>query len=332
MEHSTGGRGSVHPQSPGQSRPARATHRWRLLETSALLAMAASLVLLSQYHYLLFHSLIEGFCVIVAASVFITYRRLHPATRTGAFTVLAHAYLAVAALDFLHALSYKGINVFAGYDANLPTQLWVTGRGLEAGSLVLAALLFRRRINPTITMLSYAALLAALLLLIFNGLLPSCYEEGTGLTWCKRIAEYVIIATLGGALLLYSRLEGREAGVVRYLSVAIITTMLAELMFTFYVSVYGLSNVVGHALKFISYYCIYRGVVEQGSVLFSAASDTNRDPGQRLIPVCSACKDIRTDDEHWIRMESYLHQEAGLQFTHGICPKCIERLYPDDGS
>ena len=54
--------------------------------------------------------------------------------------VLAVAYLAVGAFDFLHVLSYKGMGVFADRSANLPTQLWIAARYLESGALVWAAL------------------------------------------------------------------------------------------------------------------------------------------------------------------------------------------------
>lgn len=50
---------------------------------------------------------------------------------------------------------------------------------------------------------------------------------------------------------------------------------------------------------------------------------------QGLLPTCSNCKKIRDDQGNWHRMEYYIqaHSEAG--FTHGICPDCARKLYPD---
>lgn len=48
-----------------------------------------------------------------------------------------------------------------------------------------------------------------------------------------------------------------------------------------------------------------------------------------LLPICCACKKIRDDEGLWTRIEAYLTERADVQFTHGLCPDCIERLYPE---
>ncbi len=47
-----------------------------------------------------------------------------------------------------------------------------------------------------------------------------------------------------------------------------------------------------------------------------------------LIPICAHCKSIRDDDGYWQQLEGYLQQRAELEFTHGICPGCLEKHYP----
>ncbi|WNS41045.1 hypothetical protein [Paenibacillus sp. MMS20-IR301] len=47
-----------------------------------------------------------------------------------------------------------------------------------------------------------------------------------------------------------------------------------------------------------------------------------------LVPICAACKSIRTVQEEWIPIERFLQQQLSLQFTHDICPGCIRALYP----
>ncbi len=48
-----------------------------------------------------------------------------------------------------------------------------------------------------------------------------------------------------------------------------------------------------------------------------------------LLPICSGCKRIRDDGGAWCDIEEYIraHSEAG--FTHGICPGCMARMYPE---
>ncbi len=48
-----------------------------------------------------------------------------------------------------------------------------------------------------------------------------------------------------------------------------------------------------------------------------------------LIPICSNCKKIRDDNGYWEDVELYISDHAGSEFTHGICPDCIQKLYPE---
>jgi len=48
-----------------------------------------------------------------------------------------------------------------------------------------------------------------------------------------------------------------------------------------------------------------------------------------LLPICAWCKQIRDDKGYWHKIESYIRDHSEAEFTHGICPKCAEKLYPD---
>ena len=49
-----------------------------------------------------------------------------------------------------------------------------------------------------------------------------------------------------------------------------------------------------------------------------------------LLPICAACKRIRNDDDNsWQQIEEYIAKHSNADFTHGICPDCAHRLYPD---
>ncbi len=50
---------------------------------------------------------------------------------------------------------------------------------------------------------------------------------------------------------------------------------------------------------------------------------------QGLLPICSGCKKIRDGDGAWHEVEAYVGARTDADFTHGICPGCIERLYPE---
>jgi phosphoserine phosphatase RsbU/P len=44
-----------------------------------------------------------------------------------------------------------------------------------------------------------------------------------------------------------------------------------------------------------------------------------------LIPICMYCKKIRNDENYWQGVESYIAQQTGSNFSHGICPECFEK-------
>jgi hypothetical protein len=48
-----------------------------------------------------------------------------------------------------------------------------------------------------------------------------------------------------------------------------------------------------------------------------------------LLPICANCKKIRDDSGYWNRIEAYIGKHADVQFTHGICPDCAKKLYPE---
>lgn len=50
---------------------------------------------------------------------------------------------------------------------------------------------------------------------------------------------------------------------------------------------------------------------------------------QGLLPICASCKKIRDDAGYWNQIESYVQAHSAATFTHGICPDCVAKMYPD---
>jgi uncharacterized protein YacL len=48
-----------------------------------------------------------------------------------------------------------------------------------------------------------------------------------------------------------------------------------------------------------------------------------------LLPICSSCKKIRDDSGYWNQIEEYIKDHSKADFTHGLCPHCAEKLYPE---
>ncbi len=48
-----------------------------------------------------------------------------------------------------------------------------------------------------------------------------------------------------------------------------------------------------------------------------------------FIPICASCKKIRDDKGYWEQIETYIMERSDAEFSHGLCPECSKKLYPN---
>ena len=48
-----------------------------------------------------------------------------------------------------------------------------------------------------------------------------------------------------------------------------------------------------------------------------------------FLPICASCKKIRDDKGYWNQIEAYISEHSHAQFSHGVCPDCAKKLYPE---
>jgi PAS domain S-box-containing protein len=222
----------------------------------------------SLYSYLLFHSLVETFSIVVACGIFMVAWNARRLIDNNYLLFIGIAYLFVGGLELVHTLAYRGMGVFHDTDANLPTQLWIATRYTQSLSLFIAPGFLRRNLKAGSVFIGYSIFVALLFLFIFGwNMFPDCFVEGVGLTPFKKVSEYIIcLIFLGSAVLLVRHRREFDPKVLQWLLLSILLVIVAELAFTFYVSVYGLSNLVGHYFTLLSFYLIYKAVIETGLV------------------------------------------------------------------
>ncbi|MCW3488811.1 sensor histidine kinase [Dethiobacter alkaliphilus] len=229
-------------------------------KAAIVVSIVAVLVTMSFYNFLLFHTLVELFSVLVAFGIAAIAFHTSQLTeeRNDFLNFFGVAYLCIGFLDLLHTLAYDGMGVFPGNTANLATQLWIIPRYIEAFTFLAVPFLManpgrRIRIHYLIPVISLVLLAS-----VFAGIFPDSFIPGEGLTRFKIISEYIIstILLISG-ILIWRNKEKFDKEVLKYLLLACGATIFAELSFTFYVSVYGFSNMVGHLFNVASYYFIY---------------------------------------------------------------------------
>jgi signal transduction histidine kinase/DNA-binding response OmpR family regulator len=228
--------------------------------------LLVGLFLAQQYSYSLFHSIAEIFSIVVACTVFALFWNTRNLLDNTYYLFIGIAYLFVAFIDLLHTLSIGDINVFPGFRTNLGIQLWILARYVESLSLIAALVFLKRRIEPAILFGIYSFVLAVALATIFYWrVFPVCYEPQVGLTPFKIFSEWLICGfLLTGLGLLYWRREAFDRNVFHLLAAAILVTIASELSFTLYRTITGWPNVLGHYLKIISFYLVYRAFVRVG--------------------------------------------------------------------
>jgi len=222
----------------------------------------------SWYNYLLFHSIAEIFSILVAFSIFVIAWNARRLMDNNYFVFIGIAFLFVGLLDLAHTLVYPGMGILPGYGTNEAAQLWIGARYMQSLSLLIAPLFIGRRLRVNWLMFGYSVVTALLVVSIFYWQnFPVCFVEGAGLTQFKVISEYVISLLLLGAIFtMWQKRWQFDANVVRFLFAAILVTIASELAFTLYQSPYGLPNLIGHFLKIVAFYLIYKAIIEIGLV------------------------------------------------------------------
>lgn len=220
----------------------------------------------SQYSFLLFHNLAEIFSIVVASGIFMIAWNSRRFIDNNYLLFIGIAYLFIGFLDLIHTLAYKGMEIFRGFDADLPTQLWIASRYLQALSLFVGPLLFKKKLRNWNVFIGYTLITILLLVSIFYlKIFPVCFIEGVGLTPFKKISEYIIsLILLSTVALLIKNRKEFDKSVLQWVVCSILFTIGSELAFTFYIDVYEFSNLVGHYLKILSFYLIYKAIIETG--------------------------------------------------------------------
>ncbi|WP_022665570.1 MASE3 domain-containing protein [Desulfospira joergensenii] len=345
---------------------AKSLDPFKKFEYLLLLSLLAGLYLTTHVNYLLFHTLSEFFSIVVAAAFFMITWNSKQYIKNQYLLFIGIAYLFIAFLDLLHTLSYKGMPVFTDYDY-YANQLWIGARYMESITLVAAFYFLKqnKEYPPEVLFMGYLFLTGLVVASIFYWkIFPVCFVEGTGLTPFKKISEYIICLILVLGLFLLSKNKARfEPNIFQFLVLSMICTIISELAFTFYVSNYGFSNLVGHYFKLFSFYLIYKAIIESGirrpyDLVFKELDTTNINLSREiearvksekereklivklqkalidvktlsgLLPICAHCKNIRDDKGYWTQLESYLDHHADVRFSHGICPDCMKKYYP----
>jgi signal transduction histidine kinase len=242
-----------------------ATGKYALCAVAGAVSLAG-LYVLSRVNYLLFHSSVEVFSIVIAFAIFAIAWNSRRMMGSSYLIFIGIACLFVGGVDLLHTLAYKGMGVFPEQGSNLATQLWIATRYLLSISLLAALFFNKRKFRPSLVIAGYSVVTALLFGSIFYwGNFPTAFTEGVGLTPFKVASEYVISLIFLCSIYLLIRKSNEFSGnIVKLMASAMAVAIAAEMAFTLYTDVYGIANMIGHLLTVVSFYLIYKALIETG--------------------------------------------------------------------
>ena len=179
------GFGTEKEQSADLHANSMSTKKAAYIRNAAVIIVGAAslgvLYLLSRQNYLLFHSIVEIFSIVIAFTIFAIAWNSRRLIDNNYFIFVGIAFLFVAGLDVFHTLAYKGMGVFPSFvGPNLATQLWIATRYVLGFSFLIPLFFTKRKIKPSIIVAGYGIVTALLLATIFYWQnFPVAYDNST---------------------------------------------------------------------------------------------------------------------------------------------------------
>jgi len=211
----------------------------------------------------LFHTLIELFAIGVAVMSFVVSWNTYSFSKNTFLLVLGCGYFWVGILDLFHTLTYENMSIFSYVSASTTLHFWLSARYLEAFTLLLATINASKKINPKYLFTSLGLVCTLLVALTLSNALPELYSQNQGLTDLKKINEYLIMLLFSYAIFRFTR---KKLNIDQHSRTLLITsallTIIAELNFTLYSSMTASNFIIGHIFKLLSFWAIYRLLIE----------------------------------------------------------------------
>ena len=235
-----------------------------LTRAVVLPVLLTAVLVVIRWHFglLAFHTFAELFSIIVGILMFVVAWHTHQFTRNYFLLFLGIGYFNIAILDAFHMLTMYGLSIFPNESMQTTVHLWLYARLVESIVLLSAPLFLVRQFNPKL-FFNVGVLLTSLLVFLAFEFETPILLTAHGLTPIKITAEYLVVSILLVAAMVYWQNKVRLTYPVNvYLLSTIVLTIAAELSFTLYVNVNGMAFVVGHILKFISFWLAYQVIIQ----------------------------------------------------------------------
>jgi diguanylate cyclase (GGDEF)-like protein/PAS domain S-box-containing protein len=225
--------------------------------------MMFALIPVSQVDFLLFHTLVEFFAIVIAMISAVVAWHTYPLAKNHYLLLLGCGYFYVGGLDFAHTLTFSGMPFVENNPANVSLQFWISARLIESILLCMAPFFITRTYSPKRLIIALTLLTITIFFAVFKGVLPELFIAGKGLTDAKILSEYIIIGMLLASIVtLWMHKKYIENSNLKLMTASIAVTIFAEYSFTLYSDFSSVALITGHILKLVSFWIIYLILIE----------------------------------------------------------------------
>jgi PAS domain S-box-containing protein len=241
----------------------------RMLVNIIILAFVTAIsFLLSSRNFVLYHTIIQMFTSVVAFSILIVAVNTYGISKNNFFMFLGIGYAFVGIFDVIHTITYPGVGIIRTTNLNITLQSAIMALFVEAFTTLLSYRLIKNKcktFKPNIAfMVASVIALSAVLAIFYKNIFPDILNEFYEPTIFKRASQLIILLLLGLSAFLYYKIRyniGQRLFI--YLEHSIIAKIICVLLFVFS-EPYDSMNVLLHVAKFMSFYYIYKALIDVG--------------------------------------------------------------------
>lgn len=225
----------------------------------------AFIIYLRKTNYILSHSILETLNSATCFSLVILVINNYRISKNNYFIYLCIVFGFVAFFNFFHTIAYMGVFNSSRNPTNLSMQIYIAYKLIESFSILASFIFLHKSFKPYIVVYFYTLISLLLLYIIFyTNLFPPCFIYGLGQTKFKIKCEYIIILNMLTSIFLFIKNRKHfSKTTVLYMNLYLVLGILARFELITDTSVYIFFNFSSHILKFLSYYFLYKALVEK---------------------------------------------------------------------
>ncbi|QUH24461.1 MASE3 domain-containing sensor histidine kinase [Serpentinicella alkaliphila] len=232
-----------------------------------LLVFSSIMYFLSRMNHVFFHTLIEFICIMIAFNMLILSINTYKLNSKFYIIFLGIAFGFIGILDFLHMITFEGVNILPKESIEMTMVFWVAYRLMESISILIACFLINKKFNNKLKyiVITYLAITSLIIWSVYVMGIFSHTIDSKNLYSFRIGVETIAILILFISLIKLIKIKPLiDNTTYSYIKLSIILTLISEFLIIFYLGLYNTCFVLGNIFKLLSFYYLYKAIVQKG--------------------------------------------------------------------